>query len=560
MDSPVLAAAAARVLEDIHASNFARLELVVWHDAAPPPAASASPDPAKPDPDSLPAWRRKLDLLRDPARRQHILFSLYSKRDRANSPAPSPDDPVDCSPFLEHVPSLRVRPDGKKFVHRFPADALEKIAAFDLDVLLRFGFNILRGGILRAARYGLWSFHHGDNDAYRGGPALFWEIAEQNPESGVILQVLEEALDDGVVLCKSVFPTEPGYSWSRNRFGPYWGSTHFVIERLWHLHNYGWEHTLSQAAKSGEYRGKQAIYRTPTNTAVARWLAPAIVRKAAQRLTRRPVRQHWKTALRPLPAPDSGLAAPLKLQDFDWIESPKSVFWADPVLCEWRGETHLFVEEYDYAAQRGRLAVARVDDPQRLHFQTCLEEPFHLSYPCVFAHDGELYMIPESQQTGEVRLYVAEDYPLRWKLRKVLLQIPAVDATPYFDGARWWLFVTTCGPLGFCPSLLLFSASHLEGPWTHHPANPLSGHLENVRNAGPVFAAQGKVYRPSQSGRGGYGANFSLSEIVTLNEREYAERRACTTLPMGVPGIAGTHTYTRTTRWEAVDGVFPEPL
>ena len=30
------------------------------------------------------------------------------------------------------------------FVHRFPDDALQVIAGYDLDVMLRFGFNILR--------------------------------------------------------------------------------------------------------------------------------------------------------------------------------------------------------------------------------------------------------------------------------------------------------------------------------------------------------------------------------------------------------------------------------
>lgn len=546
MDRPELAASAARIIEDIQESNFASIELVVWHEAA-----AAGPAPA-----AGPAWRRKLEILRDPARRQQVLFALYSKWDRRRGPAPSPDEPVDCGPWLEKVPSLRVRPEGKRFVHRFRAEDLAEIARHDLDVILRFGFNILRGGILRAARYGLWSFHHGDNDAYRGGPALFWEVVEQNPESGVILQVLEEALDDGVVLSKSVFPSEPGLSWSRNRFGPYWASTHFVIERLWQLHNYGWEQVTAQATKSGQYRGRQAIYRAPTNSAVARWLAPALVRKAARRLTQGPAANHWKTALRRLPAAGSAIAAPLDLREFHWLESPSGVFWADPVLCEWQGQTHLFVEEYDYARQRGRLAVAQVEDPRLLRFETCLDEPFHLSYPCVFTHGGQAYMIPESHAAGEVRLYAAGDYPLRWKLRKVLLKIPAVDTTPYYDGRKWWLFVTTCGPLGFCPSLLLFHADELEGEWTYHPANPLSGSLENVRNAGPVFESEGRVYRPSQSGRGGYGANFSLNEVERLNEREYRERRVSTTLPRGLPGMLGTHTYTRTAHWEAVDGVF----
>src|SRR6266567_2602478 len=91
--------------------------------------------------------------------------------------------------------------------------------------------NILAGEILTAARYGVWSYHHGDNDFYRGGPPHFWELCERAPLSGVILQVLTEELDGGVVLCKSLFATQPTVMVSRNRFAPYWGSTDLVIRK-----------------------------------------------------------------------------------------------------------------------------------------------------------------------------------------------------------------------------------------------------------------------------------------------------------------------------------------
>jgi hypothetical protein len=41
----------------------------------------------------------------------------------------------------------------------------------------------------------VWSYHHGDNEFYRGGPPHFWELYEKAPLSGVILQVLTEELD-----------------------------------------------------------------------------------------------------------------------------------------------------------------------------------------------------------------------------------------------------------------------------------------------------------------------------------------------------------------------------
>src|SRR4029077_18871937 len=125
--------------------------------------------------------------------------------------------------------TIEVEPVGQKFVHRFPEEALEQIRARNLDVLMRFGFNILHGGILKTARYGVWSFHHGDNEFYRGGPAHLWELYEGSPLSGGVLQVLSEELADGLGLCKSIFATEGVWSLSQNRFTPYWGSTDLII-------------------------------------------------------------------------------------------------------------------------------------------------------------------------------------------------------------------------------------------------------------------------------------------------------------------------------------------
>ncbi len=74
------------------------------------------------------------------------------------------------------MPSITVHPLRKGFTDRIPEDKLESIRSHNLDVLFRFGFRIIRGGILAAARYVVWSFHHDDNLEYRGGPPLFWEI------------------------------------------------------------------------------------------------------------------------------------------------------------------------------------------------------------------------------------------------------------------------------------------------------------------------------------------------------------------------------------------------
>src|SRR5205814_7849375 len=71
-----------------------------------------------------------------------------------------------------------------------------------------------------------------------------------------------------------------------------------------------------------------------------------------------------------------------------------------------------------------------------------LAEPFHLSYPQVFAHAGEFYRIPESFQAGAVRLYQASPFPGRWQFMATLLEGDyLVDASVFQHGGRWWMFV-----------------------------------------------------------------------------------------------------------------------
>lgn len=180
---------------------------------------------------------------------------MYLKFDERMKPRNHPLGTVDCSSMLAGIESIEVEPIGKKFIHKFPPEALEKIRAADLDVILRFGFNILSGEILTVARYGVWSYHHGDNDYYRGGPPHFWELVEKAPLSGVILQVLTEELDGQTGFVQvSLFTTEQTTSASVNRYTPYWSSTDMVIGKLNQLHQYGWDYVKSRVLENPKRR------------------------------------------------------------------------------------------------------------------------------------------------------------------------------------------------------------------------------------------------------------------------------------------------------------------
>jgi hypothetical protein len=163
----------ATVIEDIRASNFAKIELLVCRKA---PAVEKTVNHAN----SM--FSKVARRLIDSNLRKHVLYEQYLRLDKRKKPANHPLDLIDCSPLLSDIEAIEVEPIGKKFVQRFPPDALNIIQAKDLDVLIRFGFNILHGDILKSARYGVWSYHHGDNEFYRGGPSHFWDLVADDHE------------------------------------------------------------------------------------------------------------------------------------------------------------------------------------------------------------------------------------------------------------------------------------------------------------------------------------------------------------------------------------------
>src|SRR4029077_9103726 len=68
------------------------------------------------------------------------------------------------------IEKLYVRPLVSKsgFVYRYAEADIQKITSRNPDVLIRFGSGILRGQILEAARFGILSFHHANNEINRG--------------------------------------------------------------------------------------------------------------------------------------------------------------------------------------------------------------------------------------------------------------------------------------------------------------------------------------------------------------------------------------------------------
>ena len=536
----------AKIVADIQTSTFAQVVLVIRNAA--PPVQTKKP------------LRQRLKVYWT-----HSLFERYRAWDRKrNRVALDAFEETDLSAILHDVMVLPAKPIQKGFVDRFGPEDIAQIRQANLDVLFRFGFRIIKGDILSCAKYGIWSFHHGDNREYRGAPPGFWEMYERNPVAGSILQVLTESLDGGRLIYRSLAATN--FDSLYLTLNPiYWKTAEFALRRLRDLHCYGWDYlqSLDEFNEADTY--KKGIYRTPAAPVMARFLARLALRKLFFRIRSLffVERTVWFNASRPRVGARTALT---DTNSFEAILPPRSRFYADPFPIKSQGKNYLFFENFDFA--RGRAAIDYMELEQDGRWSAphpALATDCHLSYPFLFERDGQVYMIPETRERKTIELYRAVNFPQQWELVKVLARdVLAVDSTIFQHGGKLWLFVNMAVAGGSTfDELHLFHADSLKGQWTPHPKNPIVSDVRRSRPAGALFFDDGhpggqRLIRPSQDCSLRYGSAITLNEVQVLSETDYRETPCGRIEPAWYPGSVCTHTYNRTDDIELLDGMLIE--
>ena len=520
----------------VQSSEFAEIALVVLNDSPPAPRKS---------------FREKLASYA-----RNFLYLSYSRMDNWRfREEPDPFMPMDMADVLVGVPQLAVRPRQTKYSDYFEPEDIARIRDYQLDVLVRLGFRILKGEVLGLARFGVWSYHHGDNHVKRGGPAGFWEVAEGDRVTGCVLQILSEELDNGRVIYRSYSSTNR-YSVCKNRRSYYWKSAAFVKRKLRDLQELGQE-GIREEESFVPYGHR--LYRHPSNAEMLRVIPRIWGRYARQALGSVLAEDQWfmayKLGKRGTGAPDVPRSS---FYDLTILTPPADRFWADPFPIQRDGRYFVFFEEYLHARAKGHISVLEIDGEGRAGIaRIALETPHHLSYPNVFDWNGELYMFPESAERGRLELYRCARFPDCWEPAAVLLEGRATtDPTLAKIGGKWWLFLTAAEPGTNCwdDELFLFSAETPFGPWRPHPRNPVKSDVRSSRPAGRIFTQRGRIYRPAQDCSVRYGWRVTINEILQIDENTYREVPVSVLDPEWRPGLLATHTLNSVGNLTVVDG------
>lgn len=229
---------------------------------------------------------------------------------------------------------------------------------------------------------------------------------------------------------------------------------------------------------------------------------------------------------------------------------------ADPVLIDHEGKSYLFYEAV--LKDKGRIEVAEVlPDCTLGPASVILEDDSHYSYPFVFQHGGQWYMIPESSARNEVSLYIADCFPLKWRKDQVLIRGAYVDTTVFeISGTLFLLTFSVCpGCERVIPSAYKLSWNNSEVILT--PFDWPEYDSLKSRGAGPVFSQGNNLFRPAQKSKDQeYGDSVLFYRIDDL-QSHYIESSVAELTPENVhlSGVYfnGLHTYSCSDEFEAID-------
>lgn len=441
---------------------------------------------------------------------------------------------VDISNYpLKFIP-VDITKSKSGYHYFYNSISIDEIKKLNIDVLVRCGSGILSGEILNCTKYGVLSFHHGDNHLNRGGPAGYWEVFKKQVRTGFVIQQLTEVLDGGNILFRGYFLTKPFYI--ENQASLLGKSNIYMKKILLELSN---NKCLPSKEESLPY--SESLYRSPTayhQLIYVSYVIEYIFSKIMRRLLRK--KYKWGVAFANKDWKDVIFYKGIK------FHINKGSFIADPYLFIYKNDTYCFVEEFLFSKNKGVISVYKINSNEAEYLGIVLEQEFHLSFPFIFTYETKTFMIPETSQNSTVSLYECVRFPYEWKFVKhIFKNIQAVDTIIFEKNELWWL-ITTIDPSGYSDMsselFVFYSSNPLSDNWHAHKQNPIVIDPLRGRNGGIVFDDNNNVFRIAQSYAFNlYGYSSKIYQIDLLNEDYYNEVEKAQILPNYFPNIFGTH-------------------
>jgi len=207
------------------------------------------------------------------------------------------------------------------------------------------------------------------------------------------------------------------------------------------------------------------------------------------------------------------------------VTDVKAFAVADPFLVRNNGCWYMFFEVMNTCTDQGDIALATSEDGKKWKYEkVVLDEEYHLSYPYVFNHEGNYYMIPESGKANKLNLYRAVNFPFEWERVSTLLEGSFGDHGIVQHQGCWYLFAN---PNPYQNNKLnLYYSDDLFGKFIELPMSPVvSDNASMARPGGRMISWDGGIIRYTQNCKKEYGKALNAVKITELTKEKYAEEK-----------------------------------
>lgn len=378
----------------------------------------------------------------------------------------------------------------------------------DLDVVIRFGMNLIRDADSLPVRHGVLSFHHGDPENYRGRPAGFYELLVDDGHIGVIIQELTNKLDGGRV----------------RAIGKYRIERHSYRKTMNHVLTNG--SSLLRKALLACREGKTCsvptngvVRQLPKNYVVLRFVLKLTGRKFHRLIAALFTRRRWGISFVDSRFLDIGRTVNL-ISSFRDVPTPREFgFVADPFVLP---TGQIVCEAVPHHHATGVLVALTDNQSTKINLDR-FSNGQHLSFPFVVANGAQTFLLPEMAQCGSQMLFeIDECLSIHNAITlRGLEDERLIDPILFPHGGKWWLFASKTG--NDFDHLFLWFSDQISGPYQPHPKSPVVVDPSCARSAGAIRAVDGRLLRTGQDNRGQYGNGVVISQINELTIDDYDE-------------------------------------
>jgi len=409
---------------------------------------------------------------------------------------------------------------------RVRMDEVDAIRGAGLDVILNLSGQTVRVPPANVSRLGTWSLRTagGSHDAV--SPLAFWEFYRN--QSITEIRVLSQCDDSGdVKIVGAARYCTFRWLWSVNAILMGLEASLLLLD-LMHRAKDGIDRgeerkwPLQRRVDLGGDQRERGLFHAPVV------MASSVFRVVAKLAQRSLFEDRWRLLLMEATPQAAITAGPVVIQ------SPPDRYWADPFAIRRNGKCYVFFEEYFYAKHRGVISYIELDSLNEAkrttsHVSHCvIDQPYHLSYPFLFVHKGDLFMIPETSANKSIDIWHATDFPNIWRKHRTIFEgISAADNSLLEWNGIWWLFtnIDRNGLNNHSKELHVFYAEDpLDGPWLPHVGNPVLIDCTSARMAGGFLRSlDGRPIRCGQVQGKRYGESVTYNLVSELSETRYAE-------------------------------------